>query len=381
MDIVTLRNFFFISILIYVNQYGWESLFVIIQKFYESLHKSFLIITNYDSSDDEEIEFIQKMNNKYEDKYLQEIRNIPNEWNFSEDEKQFDDILFQKISNQIKEEIEEKIDELCKKRSGILEQIETMTNKHAKYISLNELKHADDIQINITEKNTRVEEIDNQLIELEYIKTDEKGNDKLYSQVLDRIYLHNKFNKLKNSCVIEKTPIGNVLMKYDDQRETFTYYSDINIPYRYLEVVARKYVKFFNCVPLYIDMEEELKRFEEKWEEERVKKEEQEKISKKQNSLHIEKPDTKKGVFAQFKKYNKNAGGGNIHMVAPPKNNITSQQIQKENERVILKEKANRYTYAGKICYFDFLKKIDKKVNNKKLGLSFADFKKMNTKN
>ena len=36
---------------------------------------------------------------------------------------------------------------------------------------------------------------------------------------------------------MEKTPVGNVLMMYDKDRESFKYFSDCNIPYRYLEVV------------------------------------------------------------------------------------------------------------------------------------------------
>ena len=35
--------------------------------------------------------------------------------------------------------------------------------------------------------------------------------------------------------------------------EQFDYYSNNVIPYRYLEVVARKYVLTYNCLELYID--------------------------------------------------------------------------------------------------------------------------------
>jgi len=42
-----------------------------------------------------------------------------------------------------------------------------------------------------------------------------------------------------------------------------------------------------------------------------------------------------------------------------------------------MKESANRYTYEGKFANFNFLQKIDRKIFNKKLGISFADFKKM----
>ena len=66
-------------------------------------------------------------------------------------------------------------------------------------------------------------------------------------------------------------------------------------------------------------------------------------------------------------------------MAAPPKNSIPNKNVNenKENEKIILKERANRYTYEGKFANFNFLQKIERKVFNKKLGLSFSDFKKM----
>jgi hypothetical protein len=170
-------------------------------------------------------------------------------------------------------------------------------------------------------------------------------------------------------------------MIYDKERSSFKYYADSTIPYRYLEPVARKYVKFFDCRPLFVDMEEELKLFEEKWEKEQLKKEEEkEKEKEKENS--IKNNEQKKNVFAKFKSYNKDAGG-KISMAPPPKNSIPiNKQVSenKENEKILLKERANRYTYEGKIANFNFLQKIERKVFNKKLGLSFADFKKLNNK-
>jgi hypothetical protein len=56
--------------------------------------------------------------------------------------------------------------------------------------------------------------------------------------------------------VMESTPVGNVLMKYDRERESFVYYCDMGsskITHFYLEVAARKYVKMFDCCFLYND--------------------------------------------------------------------------------------------------------------------------------
>ena len=41
------------------------------------------------------------------------------------------------------------------------------------------------------------------------------------------------------------------------------------------------------------------------------------------------------------------------------------------------KDKVNKYTYLGKIANFSFLKKVEKGVTNKKLNMSFKDFKNM----
>jgi hypothetical protein len=200
---------------------------------------------------------------------------------------------------------------------------------------------------------------------------EEKGKQNIINKRLD---------KLDNCYIIEKTPIGNVLMIYDKTKETFKYYSDCNIPYRYLEVVGRKYVKLFNCRPIFIDMEEELRLFEEKWEKEqeikKIKEEEEKKQS--ENKQLNNETNKKKNVFAKFKSYNKDAGG-KISMAPPPKNSIPNKNVteNKEDEKILLKERANRYTYEGKFANFNFLKKIDRKVFNKKLGLSFADFKKL----
>ena len=190
-----------------------------------------------------------------------------------------------------------------------------------------------------------------------------------------------RLDKLKNCYIIENTPLGNVLMLYDNERGTFKFYSDNTIPYRYLETVGRKYVKQFNCRPIFVDMEEEIRLAEDRWEKDRKEKEEKEENEKRKNEENIKNNlpvQEKKNVFAKFKSYNKEAGTGHVNISAPPKNSIPSKLTEKqENEKVILKEKANRYTYEGKFANFNFLKKIERKVTDKKYALSFADFKKL----
>ena len=190
-----------------------------------------------------------------------------------------------------------------------------------------------------------------------------------------KFFVDKKIEGLSNCCVMEHTPLGNVVMLYDGVRETFKYYSDNTIPYRYLEVVARKYVKQFICRPIFVDMEEEIQ-LAEKQNQERKEKEELDKKRRDENvSLQIEE---KRNVFAKFKSYNKEAGSGHVNTGAPPKNSLPNKsKNDKQDADYILKNNANRYTYEGRIANFSFIKKIDRKTVDKKAAMTFADFKKM----
>jgi hypothetical protein len=166
-------------------------------------------------------------------------------------------------------------------------------------------------------------------------------------------------DNLKFSIVMETTPNGNVLMYWDNNRSSFIYYSDTSIPYRYLEVVARKYVIMNNCREIYFIMEEQLKP---------LKKEE-----------IVEKKE-EKNVFAKLKSYNQSSILDTKN-IAPKKQNQNIQlpriQInQKETDKneILLKENANRYSYEGKIINFSFLQKPKKNMKEK---ISFSEFKKI----
>jgi hypothetical protein len=176
-----------------------------------------------------------------------------------------------------------------------------------------------------------------------------------------------EFNErdLSLSFVMEKTPLGNVLMFYNKQKECFDYYSDSSMPYRYLEVVSRKYVLMNDCVSLYVDMEDELRLYEEK-----EKKKEEEKKDRDNGKLV-----PVKNVFAKFKSYNKEGGSGHVNVAPAPKNNILQKNVK--NVNLILKEQANRYSYQGKMANFNFLKKVDRTKVDKKYAITYADFKRL----
>ena len=350
----------------------------------------------YFSLDEEEI--IQeassvkpKIEFKYEDKFLEDIRKMKKEFEFNEEEKIEEE---QKLVEFMKKTCHDRVNEISKINEKMT-QIEMNLTKYKEndddddyYICGDE----DDGDINLCEtKEERIKTLIKQQVELinEKIKLEE-----LYSSVeyqaeelqkkedAKNFIINKRLDKLENCYVMEFTPLGNVLMQYDKNKESFKFYSDNIIPYRYLEVVGRKFVKQFNCRPIFVDMEEELKLAEEKWEKERKEKEQKEEEEKrrKEEAIKNQTPveEKKKNVFAKFKSYNKESGSGHVITVAPPKNSIPNKKMSQsqENEKILLKQKANRYTYEGKMANFSFIKKIDRKVVDKKFGMSFADFKK-----
>ena len=207
-----------------------------------------------------------------------------------------------------------------------------------------------------------------------------------------------KLESLKNCIVMETTPLGVVIMFYDVIRETFTYYSDNTIPYRFLEVVGRKYVCTFHCKSIYVDMIEVIKEAEEKIEQVKIDKEKLElekkeklelekkeklELEKEQEKLELDKDNGdyiiisseskhKKSVFAKLKKYNDSTNTNTN--TSTNTNTNTSTNLQKQ---IILKDKMNRYTCEGKLVNYSIIKKVDKKLVDKNYTMTFSDYKKM----
>jgi hypothetical protein len=202
-------------------------------------------------------------------------------------------------------------------------------------------------------------------------------DDEEINKLAREFILKERLDNLKNCIVMEKTPIGNAIMFYNNAKSSFEYYSDSTLPYRYLEVIARKYIITYKCKQIFVDMEQEIKEAEKKLEEKKKKaehekqKQEEEKISG-NSSTKTEKPA--KNVFAKFKNYNKD---NSIRVAAVPLDRPSSAKQTKPQEEKVIKENANRFSFEGKLANFNFLKKIDRKVVDKRYAVSFAEFKKM----
>ena len=137
-------------------------------------------------------------------------------------------------------------------------------------------------------------------------------------------------NTLSLKTITETTPRGDVLMYYSSKLNSFVYHSKTKeIPYKYLETVARKYVIEYKCKKLYIDIRKEYEKGLNKY------KQIKEKEENGMNSENKDNNDTnkKKQIFANLKTYNR-------------KGEVNNKQ---KDKIYILKEQANRYSYRGKI--------------------------------
>jgi hypothetical protein len=132
---------------------------------------------------------------------------------------------------------------------------------------------------------------------------------------------------LSKSFVMEQTPLGNVIMHYDFQKEIFVYYSDNNIPYRYLETVARKYVCTFFCKELFIERHEVI-------------------VPIIKDTLPVKTKDL-----------------------------MNQKRNPVKQESSVIEVKMNRYSNAGRFSNFKMLQTIPRHITDKKRLMRFSDFK------
>ncbi len=384
--------------IIFFSYYARQKVYPILIKFYNDINffrlftmimSSQAILEDDEKKPDDNTVAIMDVPEKYEDKFLNDIRKLNKEFVFDEKEEELERTKFDEIFLLAQNEYTKKVNEFKDEIWSLEKEIEIQKSGddffNVEYNENPEEEDKDTIK-GLTEEKVGLEKTLSELInnpqDIEKLRLE--AQEKARKFVIDE-----RLDKLKNSFIMEKTPLGNVLMLYNNKRGSFEYYSDNTIPYRYLEPVSRKYVKTFGCRPIYFDMEEELKNYEKKLEEKEREKEEKAELEKRileEKRILDEKnmsvsvvAEPKKNVFAKFKSYNKEAGTGHVNIAAPPKNSIPNNKVTetKSDEKVLLKENANRYSYEGKLSNFNFLKKVDRKVVDKKYAMSFADFKRL----
>lgn len=214
----------------------------------------------------------------------------------------------------------------------------------------------------------RGDEYDDEDIEEEEKKEEEVPFENRYFTQYDELEekeLTEDFVKdLTLNVIREETPKGEVIMYYSHEHESFVYYAKTKeIPYKYLETLARRYVIIYDCKKLYIDIRKEYEKGLNKYKELKENK-----TSDSVVSGEVEKNENKKKqLFASFKTYNR-------------KGEVNAKQ---KDKIYILREKANRYSYRGKIEEY----KEEDKNNEQECGgdgehvekkIDFSSFKKMN---
>lgn len=160
-----------------------------------------------------------------------------------------------------------------------------------------------------------------------------------------------KNNKLdttwKSRILFENTPQGMVIMFYNAYKYGFSYYSDNNISYPFLNAVAMKYASKFYCRDFFIDdsviPDDHTSPFLHIHEIDVM-----EKTEKKEKAET--KIDVNKGPFAKFKKYDK------------PKPKLIDIKKEPDMKTTI----KNKFLYLGKIYKFTPLQKNINKpaINN-----------------
>jgi len=333
-------------------------------------------------SSTETTDVVYKPEPLFDNKYLDKFKQFPNEYVFSDEEKELELVEFEKIKTENEIDIRNKVNEIHQRLSKILE----ICEKGVENNELNEFGRSSIVGLYDLEddyeddpESIHFDELYLELLE-EKIKLESNLTEVLKSKLSDDVIqekahqnmLNLKLDKLINSYVLESTPLGNIYMRYNNTKGSFEYFSNNSIPYRFLEPVGRKYVITFWCKPLFVDIEEELHKAEIKYDEDKKKREEQKLVAA---------PSQTKDVLVKLKSYNKESlgpsknRGPDVPLPAHVRANLPN--VKTSGEKLLLKENANRYTWEGRLSNFNPLKKIDKKIVNKQLNLTFADFKRM----
>ena len=172
-----------------------------------------------------------------------------------------------------------------------------------------------------------------------------------YYKIDDDINEYEKYIK-EDESIEEDTPGGKVFMIYNKDTEQFDYYSNNVIPYRYLEVVARKYVLTYNCLELYIDTKEEyIKLLKESKESE-----ESEIQPHKEEGEEGEEESPIDDVFVQYKSYNKQSYKSNNKSKPIKTKIIVFKRMGMLYE--YLEKKKDKTTYIKKLSFGEYKNKV-----------------------
>ena len=197
------------------------------------------------------------------------------------------------------------------------------------------------------------------------------------------------------NILIENTPEGTVFMNYNHEKEGFNYWSNTQIPFEYINSVARKYVITFDCVEFYVLSEEEKKLVDGLQENDSEDKEDGEKDGEKdgevdgdedgeenQKENKSDDDDYEKIIQSELEDVDKATKNKeedaekDAEKDAESSEDESSEESSSEEEDEREKKLHNKFIYQGNIRNLDILNKKSFEKNNSK-SFSFADFMKM----
>ncbi len=109
---------------------------------------------------------------------------------------------------------------------------------------------------------------------------EEEDYDKKYQKELEELendedikeLSEEELSELKTKIIEEETPQGIIKMYYDHEYKGFIWYCDRNhVPYRFLATVVRKYIIDNKCPSLYVNLQNEIDKSNERIEDVRMK--------------------------------------------------------------------------------------------------------------
>lgn len=177
-----------------------------------------------------------------------------------------------------------------------------------------------------------------------------------FEELEDIDYDKDFYISLQNIYVNDITPLGNIIMTYNHEYESFWYYAKRrDIPYAILDAVAQKFSIENNCKSICVNYKDEYFKGKDSLENAESN------MKSNMDNIKSNEENKKKSVFVTPKPYNM----------------ISKKEPEK---KYILTEKANRFTFKGFLDDWCDPSKINKREEqrDKIKQLNFETFKKMN---
>jgi hypothetical protein len=368
---------------------------------YYDCENEYLEFNHCDELEEEKLEEEKQLEKKelYEDKYLKRFKNFTNEYLFNEKDLEYEENHFNelvKYHNSIaktlelkfvnsstilthlvtcEENLKEKL--LIKYPNGEMEKISD-ENDETEFDSetYNDYYKLCDLQDEIIDERNKLEKLINEL----KILQEKKGEELEYElkKEAHKNMIENKLNGFINNYLIETTPVGNVIMRFNNDKKSFEYYSNHSVPYRYLEPIGRKYVLTYKCKSIFIDIDEEIEKVN--------KLNEMKKVERKDKNVEMKKDEIKDKKFERKDKKDKK-DENKIFRSSIDKSHKRDEILPNKNSQTIINpinnidiaiKNANRYTWEGRFNDFKIIK-TEKKSNANKI--SFKEFKRRQLSN